>query len=75
LQSDKQTFSESAIMLTVKGSNDYYTLQWTERGRDSAQPLPIDVAYWTKQLARLKPIRLCPIVLGEAAPYRSCAGR
>jgi len=75
LQSDKQTFSESAIMLTVKGSNDYYTLQWTERGRDSAQPLPIDVAYWTKQLARLNPIRLCPIVPGEGAPYSSCARR
>jgi hypothetical protein len=73
LQSDSQTFSESAIMLTVKGSNDYYTLQWTERGRDSAQPLPIDVAYWTKQLARLNPIRLCPIVPGESAPYPSCA--
>jgi hypothetical protein len=75
LQSDKQTFSESAIMLTVKGSNDYYTLQWTERGRDSAQPLPIDVAYWTGQLARLNPIRLCPIVAGESAPYPSCARR
>ena len=75
LQSDKQTFSESAIMLTVKGSNDYYTLQWTERGRDSAQPLPIDVAYWTRQLARLNPIRLCPIVSGESAPYSSCARR
>jgi hypothetical protein len=75
LQSDNRTFSESAIMLTVKGSNDYYTLQWTERGRDSAQPLPIDVAYWTKQLARLNPIKLCPVVPGEAAPYRSCAAR
>jgi len=75
LQSDDQTFSESAIMLTVKGSNDYYTLQWTERGRDSAQPLPIDVAYWAKQLARLNPIRLCPIVPGESAPYPSCVRR
>ena len=75
LQSDNQTFSESAIMLTVKGSNDYYTLQWTERGRDSAQPLPIDVGYWTKQLARLNPIRLCTIVPGESAPYPSCVGR
>ncbi len=75
VQSDKQAYSESAIMLTVKGANDYYTLQWTERGRDSAQPLPVDVAYWTKQLARLHPIRLCPIVPGESAPYPSCAAR
>jgi hypothetical protein len=75
LQSDKQAYSESAIMLTVKGANDYYTLQWTERGRDSAQPLPIDVAYWTRQLARLGPVRLCPIVPGESAPYPSCVRR
>jgi hypothetical protein len=74
-QSGKETYGESAIMLTVKGSNDYYTLQWTERGRDSAEIRPIDVAYWTKQLARLSPIRLCPIVPGEAAPYSSCARR
>ena len=75
LQSDKQAYSESAIMLTLKGSNDYYTLQWTERGRDSAQPVAIDVGYWTKQLARLNPIKLCPIVPGEAAPYHSCVQR
>jgi hypothetical protein len=75
MQSGKESYSESAIMLTVKGSNDYYTLQWTERGRDSAETRPIDVAYLTKQLARLNPIRLCPIVPGEAAPYSSCARR
>jgi hypothetical protein len=75
MQSGKDSYSESAIMLTVKGSNDYYTLQWTERGRDSAETRPIDVAYWTRQLARLNPIRLCPVVPGEAAPYSSCAKR
>ena len=75
VQSGKDFYSESAIMLTVKGRNDYYTLQWIERGRDSAQAQPVDVGYWTKQLARLNPIRLCPIVPGEAAPYASCARR
>ena len=75
VQSDKQSYSDSAIMLSVRGANDYYTLQWTERGRDSTQPLSIDVAYWTRQLARLNPIRLCPIVPSEAAPYPSCTAR
>jgi hypothetical protein len=75
VQSDKDAYSESAIMLTVKGANDYYTLQWTERGRDSAHPPPVDVDYWTKRLARLNPIRLCPIVPGESAPYPSCPRR
>jgi len=75
VQSEKESYSESAVMLTMKGSSDYYTLQWTERGRDSAQARPIDVAYWAKQLARLNPIRLCPIVPGEGAPYSSCTRR
>ena len=75
VQSGKESYSESAVMLTVKGSSDYYTLQWIERGHDSGQGRPIDVAYWKKQLARLDPIRLCPIVPGEGAPYSSCARR
>jgi hypothetical protein len=75
MQSGKESYSESAIMLTVKGASDYYTLQWTERGRDAAQAHQIDVDYWTKQLARLNPIRLCAIVPGESAPYPSCARR
>jgi hypothetical protein len=69
VQSDKQVYGVSAVMLTVKGAKDFYTLQWTERGRDSAQPPAIDAAYWGRQLARLTPIRLCPI---ESAPYPSC---
>jgi hypothetical protein len=72
VQSGAQAYSEAAIMLAVKGSGDYYTLQWAERGPDSRQPLAIDTAYWTKQLAKLSPIRLCPIVPGEAPPYPSC---
>jgi hypothetical protein len=74
VQSGKDAYSESAIMLTIKGSADYYTLQWVERGRDSTHPLTVDVAYWTRQFARLSPIKLCPLVPGEAPPYPSCAG-
>jgi hypothetical protein len=70
-----QAYSETAIILAIKGSNDYYALQWARRGPDSRQPLTLDAAYWTRQLDRLRPIRLCPIVPGEAAPYPSCAGK
>lgn len=75
LGSGSDAYSEAAIMVAVKGSADYYTLQWAERGRDSPRPLTLDATYWTRQLARLSPIRLCPIVPGESAPYPSCAGR
>jgi hypothetical protein len=71
VKSGNDAFSESAIMLAIKGSADLYTLQWTERGAQSARPPAIDSGYWTRQLARLQPIKLCPIVPGE--PPRNCS--
>lgn len=67
--------SETAIMLAVKGTQDLYPLQWAERGPDSSHALNIDRGYWQAQLAKLNPIKLCPIVPGEATPYPSCTGK
>jgi hypothetical protein len=66
--------SETALVITIKGSADYYTLQWAERTPASAMPA-IDDAKWQERLRLLQPIRLCPIVAGERAPYPSCADR
>jgi hypothetical protein len=74
VQSGAQAFSESAIILAIKGSADMYSVQWARRGAGSSGPMKLDSGYWAKQLARLQPIRLCPIVPGEAAPYPSCVG-
>jgi hypothetical protein len=74
VQSGAQAFSESAIILAIKGSADMYSIQWARRGAGSTSPMQLDSGYWTKQLARLQPIRLCPIVPGESAPYASCVG-
>ena len=65
--------SESALVIVIKGRQDYYTLQWAERGRPSQQPLPLDDAKWSGRLKQLAPLALCPIVPGEAAPYPSCS--
>jgi hypothetical protein len=64
--------SETAAMMAFKGSDDYYMLQWAERGPDSAHPLALDGRYWMGRLRQLGPVRLCPIVAGEAPPYPSC---
>lgn len=74
VQSGSDSHSEKAIMLAFRGSADYYTLQWAERGPVSAQPLTLDAADAAKRLTLLAPIRLCPIVPGEPAPYVSCIG-
>jgi hypothetical protein len=58
---------ETALIVAVKGSADYYTIQWAERAPSSADKPAIDDAKWQERLNRLKPIRFCPIMPGEAA--------
>lgn len=64
--------SETALIVVIKGQNDFYTLQWAERSAKSATPPDIDMKKWDERFHRLAPIRLCAIVPGEKAPYRSC---
>ena len=66
--------SETALVVAVKGNADYYTLQWAERTPASGKPV-IDEAKWLERLRQLQPIRLCPIVPGEPAPYPSCVSK
>lgn len=67
--------SETALIIVLKGSSDYYTIQWAERGAPSDTPLAIDVEHWREKYQQLFPVKLCPIVAGEAAPYPSCINR
>jgi hypothetical protein len=62
---------ETALIISVKGSADYYTVQWAER---TAMPA-VEDAKWAERLRQLQPIRLCAIQPGEAAPYPSCVGK
>ncbi len=66
--------SETALIVAVKGSTDYYTLQWAERAPGLGKAV-IDEAKWLARLHQLQPIRLCPIVAGERAPYPSCVSK
>ena len=67
--------AETALIVAVKGSADYYTIQWAERTPSSADKPAIDDAKWQERLGKLKPIRFCPIVPGEPAPYPSCVNK
>ena len=74
VESSADKHSETALIVAVKGSADYYTLQWAER-TPAAGKTSIDETKWVAQLRQLQPIRLCPIVPGEQAPFPSCASR
>lgn len=66
--------SETTMIVVIKGKADIYTVQWAERGAPSDQPMKIDATKWQDRLKALNPIKLCPKIPGEKAPYPSCAG-
>lgn len=67
-------YSESMLLIVIKGEHDYYTIQWAERSEASTTPIKFDNAKWNGRFKSLIPIKLCSIVPGEAAPYPSCIG-
>lgn len=71
----KSGYGETVVMLAVKGTRDFYTLQWAERAPGSAHTPAIDRPYWEKRLAALGPVRLCAPLAGEGPPYASCLGK
>jgi hypothetical protein len=64
--------SETALIISIRGSADYYTIQWAERESASDQPLAPKEAKWMDRFKKLNPIKICPLVPGEPAPYPSC---
>jgi hypothetical protein len=75
IETSPDKHGETALIVAVKGSADYYTIQWAERAPSSADKPAINEAKWQERLSKLKPIRFCPIVPGEAMPYPSCVGK
>lgn len=64
--------SESMLLIVLKGDQDYYTIQWAQRGPVSPTPIEYNAQLWSDRLTQLLPIRVCRKVAGEAAPYPSC---
>lgn len=65
--------AETTLLIVLKGERDFYTVQWAERGAPSETPLKLDLPAWIKRYRELGPVRLCPMVEGEKAPYPSCS--
>jgi hypothetical protein len=72
VQSGNTKRSESALLIAIKGSADYYTIQWAERGPASGRPVALSDEKWADRFRRLNPIKVCPRIPGEREPYPSC---
>jgi hypothetical protein len=75
LQSAGQMRSETALLIAIKGLNDYYTVQWAERGPALDRPVYLGDRKWQERLRILGPLKVCPRVPGEAAPFPSCVSQ
>jgi hypothetical protein len=64
--------SETALIVAIRGGADIYTVRWAERGALMAKA-DVEAAKW--QDPAEAPMKLCAIVAGEKAPYRSCIGK
>lgn len=67
--------SETALIVAIKSATILYTVQWAERTAANAENLTIDESKWKDRLAKLAPIRLCPIKPDEKPPYPSCVSK
>ena len=72
VQSGANKHSETALVVAIQGTSDLYSIQWAEREAVSSRPMTPDQAKWTDRFNKLGPIKVCPRVSGEAAPYPSC---
>lgn len=67
--------SEIVLLLVAKGTEDFYSIQWAERGVAFTQAPVFDENKWRLRYQQISPIRLCARVPGEAPPFPSCVER
>ena len=65
-------YSESALVVAIKGYENYYTLQWAERGAAVAAKQKIDLQKWLPKLKLLATTKLCALNPDEQPPSPSC---
>jgi|HubBroStandDraft_1064217.scaffolds.fasta_scaffold58230_3 hypothetical protein len=69
LNSDGYAHSESTLFICIKGTEDYYTVQWSERGPASSQPLVYDDAKWSERLKKLSSVKTVSRAPAETPPH------
>lgn len=70
-----EQYSESMLLIVIKGKSDYYTIQWAERGLTSNTPIALDKNKWIVRLRALMPLGVCTVLPEESAPYQSCINK
>ncbi|MCA3274740.1 MAG: hypothetical protein ING26_04395 [Roseomonas sp.] len=64
--------SEVVMLLAIRGSENFYSVQWAERKQPTVQQPVLDERVWRTRLNLLQPIRLCQRIPNEPPPFASC---
>lgn len=56
--SNGKPYSETAMIIVLKGAKDFYTIQWAERGEAAATAVPLDKDKWLGRLKSLAPLKV-----------------
>jgi hypothetical protein len=64
--------SEVVMLLAIRGSENFYSVQWAERKQPTDQQPVLDERVWRTRLNLLQPIRLCQRIPNEPPPFASC---
>lgn len=64
--------SEIALVAVVKGAQNVYSVQWSERAAPQAAAPKLDPTIWGDRLKALNPLLVCEQKPNESAPYPSC---
>ena len=75
LTTSKLATSETALIASIRGKLNSYTIQWSERGVPQDKALVPNLALWTERLTRMGPILICEQKENEAPPYPSCTAK
>ena len=60
--------SEASLIVTIRGQDDFYSIQWIERGPASDKAPDLDDPKWLERYKRIGPIRLCPLEKAASVP-------
>lgn len=75
LTTTKAATSESALVAVVQGDQNFYSVQWSERGAPVDRAPTANLDLWSSRLKAITPFLVCERRPEEAPPYPSCLQR
>lgn len=71
-KADKGDQKDISLNIVFRDKDNMLSVQWSVRGAAENAPPQLDRNVWASRIKALEPIKVCPRVPGEKAPFPSC---